>query len=418
MIQLTTEERIIKQKIQLQKQSPFFAHLVMNMSIKEDKSGRLPVPTMGVDSKGNAIYNAKFIDDLTDAQLKGVLCHETMHVALQHLIRLGKKQTLLWNVATDMAINWIITQEGYQLPEKGIIPDHSGRVIIETEEGKKYFDVDGKTAEQLYEELIKELPECKCDCHDGAGKCGSGTSDPNGTGGQCCPCQGGFDNHFYGDDMSDAEQEALSKEWRGKLVDAATAAKARGKLPGSIERLVDELLNPKLDWKTILHQFITKDIPYDYTMRKPGRRSHSLGIYLPDVLKENLNITCTVDTSGSISKEEYQVFATELMAMASSFQQIDMDIVYWDTRVVGEIKVQRGKEKDIIEKAHLGGGGTSMSCLGEHFKDKQPPKIMIHLTDGYIETDPFLPSCKHLFVIPEHGTDSRLKERGMVARLD
>ena len=422
MLNLTEEERITKAKIQLQKTSPFFAHLVMNMEIKESDQ----VPSMGVNCKGNAIYNKDWIATLDMETIKGVLCHETMHVALQHLIRLGKKQMMLWNVATDIAINWIIINEGFQLPKEGIIPDRNGWVTLETEAGDKKFraikDDDAgnmieKTADELYEELLTEIPECKCGCHSGDGKDG-GSKGTSGTG-RCCGCQGryGFDEHEYGDDMNNADQEATSKEWRGRLVDAAVAAKARGKLPGSVARLVDELLNPKLDWRTMLYQYITKDIPYDYSMRKPGRRSYSTGIYLPEVIKENLDIVCTVDTSGSISIEEYQEFATELMGIANSFQQIKMNIIYWDTRITGEIDVTRANRKAILDTSFLGGGGTQMSCLGRHFYKKQPPKLMVHLTDGFIESDPDLPHCKHLFVIPKHGSPDRIEQYGPVADL-
>ncbi len=420
MLTLTTEERITKAKIQLQKTSPFFAHLVMNMEIKESDQ----VPSMGVNCKGNAIYNKEWVDTLELEVIKGVLCHETMHVALQHLIRLGKKQMLIWNVATDIAINWIIVNEGFQLPEEGIIPDRDGWVTLKTEDGDKQFRAtkdDGagnmieKTADELYEELLDQLPECNCECHGGKKSKDKGAS---GTG-RCCGCQGsyGFDQHQYGDDMNNADQEATSKEWRGKLVDAATAAKARGKLPGGVARLVDELLNPKLDWRTMLYQYITKDIPYDFTMRKPGRRSYSTGVYLPEVLKENLDIVCTVDTSGSISIEEYREFATELMSIADSFQQIKMNIIYWDTDVRGELDVSRANKKDILDTSFLGGGGTEMSCLGRHFNKKQTPKLMVHLTDGFIERDPKLPRCKHLFVIPKHGSPDRIEQYGPVADL-
>tara|TARA_Y100000296_G_scaffold62377_1_gene72435 strand:- start:629 stop:1894 length:1266 start_codon:yes stop_codon:yes gene_type:complete len=420
MLNMTEEERITKSKIQLQKTSPFFAHLVMNMDIKESDQ----VPSMGVNAKGNAIYNKDWIATLDLETIKGVLCHETMHVALLHLLRLGKKQGLIWNIATDIAINWIIRNEGFQLPEEGIIPDQRGWVTLQSEDGDVKIRAtkdDGagnmieKTADELYEELLDKLPECKCGCHSGKGKGGKGTSST----GHCCPCQGnyGFDEHQYGDDMNNADQEATAKEWRGKLVDAATAAKARGKLPGGIARIVDELLNPKLDWRTMLYQYITKDIPYDFSMRKPGRRSYSTGVYLPEVIKENLDICCTVDTSGSISKEEYREFATELMSIANSFQQIKMNIIYWDTEVTGEIDVSRSNKEDILDTSFLGGGGTEMSCLGRHFYKKQPPKLMVHLTDGFIERDPDLPSCKHLFVIPKHGTGDRIEKYGPVADL-
>ena len=52
---MSVADRITRQKIQLQKQSPFFAHLVMNLTITENNEA---VPTMGVDCSGNKIGRA------------------------------------------------------------------------------------------------------------------------------------------------------------------------------------------------------------------------------------------------------------------------------------------------------------------------------------------------------------------------
>ena len=94
-----------------------------------------------------------------------------------------------------------------------------------------------------------------------------------------------------------------------------------------------------------------------------------------------------------------------------------MNIIYWDTDVRGEIDVSRANKKDILDTSFLGGGGTEMSCIGRHFHKKQTPKLMVHLTDGFIEHDPDLPHCKHLFVIPKHGSPDRIEQYGPVADL-
>ncbi len=108
----TPREKIVKAKIQLQSESPFFSHLIMNMSLTEDKN----IPSMGVNFKGDARYNPEWVETLTSKQLKGVLCHEVMHVALIHLLRLGKRNHRTWNIATDMMINSMISMLYYVAP--------------------------------------------------------------------------------------------------------------------------------------------------------------------------------------------------------------------------------------------------------------------------------------------------------------
>ena len=402
---MSVADRITRQKIQLQKQSPFFAHLVMNLTITENNEA---VPTMGVDCSGNMVYNKEFVKTLTDEQLKGVLCHEVMHVALLHLLRLGKKDFQLWNVAADVAINYIILLEGLDLPGGCILPNtHSNTIEFPIPNQKPIIitDLDKKTANEVYEELWNQLPK------KGKGKGGSGKSKDG------YPLPDGFDEHIYNDDMTDAEKDAAEKEWRGKLVDAATAAKARGKLPGGIKRLVDDLLNPKLNWKSLLYQFITKDIIYNYTMAKPGRKSYSTGVYMPTPLKENLNITVTVDTSGSINQEEYQTFISEIGGIANAFRQVNMTLLFWDTEVRDEMKITAGNIQKLIDMKIPGGGGTEIGCLSRYYKNGHTPRLMVHLTDGYTESNPKLPRCQHLFVISDRGTDSYLKGSGATVSL-
>jgi len=403
-VNMTPADRVTRAKIQLQKSSPFFAHLVMNLKISETDE----LPTMGVNAHGDMKYNPEFVKGLSDEVIKGVLAHEVMHVALLHLVRLGKKDLQLWNIATDTAINYILLKDGLQLPKEGIIPDIYDKSIKFPVQGGgdiKIEDLDTKTANEIYEEIWNQLP--KRDCKGGSGD------------GQCGIEANGFDKHGYGDDenMTDAEKSALEKEWRGRLVDAATAARAKGNLPSSVGRLVDDLLNPKLNWKSLLYQFITKDIIYNYTMAKPGRKSYATGVYMPTPLKENLEITVTVDTSGSIQREEYQEFISEVGGIAKAFRQINMTLLFWDTSVAKEMKITGGNVQELIDMEIPGGGGTHISCLGDYYKGRQAPQLMVHLTDGYTESSPTLPSSKHLFVIAKHGTENYLKDSGVTVSL-
>tara|TARA_Y100000034_G_scaffold96491_1_gene117520 strand:+ start:6035 stop:7300 length:1266 start_codon:yes stop_codon:yes gene_type:complete len=418
VLKLTPKEKVVKTKVQLQKKAPFFAHLVMNMNIKEDTN----VPTMGVDFKGNARFNPTWIDELSPAETEGVLCHEVMHVALTHLIRLGTKNPMLWNVACDLIINYMILKEGFKLPKGVLLPDiHTGDCILPISETESItINVIDKTAEELYELLDKKLPKCQCNCHSASGDSeGTGQDEEDEGSSSCCSCQklNGFDQHEYGKNLSDAEREEIRKDWRGKLVDAATAARMRGDLPAYLDRIIEDLLNPQLNWRALLYQWITRDIKCNETYAKPNKRSYSYGIYLPSPVRENLNIAVTVDTSGSISDEEYTFFLSEITGIAHAFEQINMDLLYWDTEVNNVVKITKGNRNDISTLPSTGGGGTTIGCLSDYYEGKQPPQLMVHLTDGWVEENPILPPTKHLFVVCKGGRDDILKDHGILTHL-
>ena len=301
MKSFTPRERLIKAKIKLQRESPFFAHLILGMTLTESNA----IQSMAVKYDGTGYYNADWITTLNDSQVKGTLCHEVMHVALSHLGRLGNRQALIWNIACDMLINYMIIQEGFQLPKEGLIPKGS---IYSISVGKDTLEVDvkDKIAEEIYDYLIAKFPKPECTCGANSDKkesdtqqdqgdskdqkgsgCSSNSTDQKDSGStpKQCTCSGidSFDTHIYGDgELTEREQRDLEKEWKGKIADAVIASKEkyRGELPAHLQRVIDSLMNPKLPWKPLLYQYITKDIMYNYTYRKPGRRSYSHNMYM------------------------------------------------------------------------------------------------------------------------------------------
>ena len=83
------ERRIKKAIITLQVRNPFFSFLAMNLKVKQLPKD-CPMQTMGVDADWNFYYSEKFVKEtIKDDQdlLIGCVCHETLHVALNHIGR-------------------------------------------------------------------------------------------------------------------------------------------------------------------------------------------------------------------------------------------------------------------------------------------------------------------------------------------
>jgi len=90
MGQLSERDRILKAKIDLSQQRPFFAYILMNMGI-EQSDPKDDLPTMGVNQYGDLFWNETFVKTLSDEELKTVLCHEAMHVATLTFQREGTR---------------------------------------------------------------------------------------------------------------------------------------------------------------------------------------------------------------------------------------------------------------------------------------------------------------------------------------
>jgi len=379
-------EKITKARVQLISKSPFFGVLTMSLVFKEDKGELAMMPTMGVTPNGVCYFNPKFMDSLTTEECKTVICHEVLHVALMHLERQGTRDRIRSNMAADYAVN-LILEKDFTMPKWSLL-DH------------KY---DGMSMEQIYDMLPKPKL-CKEDCS----KCPltTGKAIPSPYGETMCK-NGSFDRHITKDEMDEARGEGggkpLTKEelqkrglpgglnedtrkdvpnFRKILQDAYHYAKSMGKLPAGIERLMDDYSEPKLSWREILSQYITRSIPQNFSYRKPSRKSISSGYYFPSTEKEELSIWIVVDTSGSISEEELSDFLGEVLGLLRTYQKVEIKLWSCDAELYEVNEVT--SEYDLKAAKLAGGGGTNFQPIFNYInKNQEEVKVLIYFTDTY-----------------------------------
>lgn len=376
---MTAEDKIIKAKVGLQKTNPFFAYLTAHLKIKKTEAEKMSSPTIGVDGQGNLYYVEEFIDTLTSETMRGILCHEVMHCALEHFGRgrIRNKNQYLFNVACDIAVNDII-QENFSLPKNGLVPnDHE----IDLGEGIFVKNINEKTAEEIYYELYKKLKKQHPNCFKDTEKYGS------------------FDVHIYTDDGESGDEEngnkngngsskggklQQKKNWKEIMSESAAYAKMQGLLPAGIERYVGEILQSKLDWKSMLYKYIVNEIPFDYSWSRPHKRSQSTGVYMPNILRESIDIIVAIDTSGSISDKELTEFKSEIVAISKSFANIRMTALFCDAAVHDVIEITNGTINQFIDQPVHGGGGTSFIPVFDWIQENKPTaRILVYLTDGF-----------------------------------
>tara|TARA_R110000824_G_scaffold49490_1_gene139000 strand:+ start:138 stop:1415 length:1278 start_codon:yes stop_codon:yes gene_type:complete len=415
--ELDTSERIIKTKVDLNKTHPFFSYILMNMQIEKTKHTE-EVPTMAVGQYGNLYWNKEFVDTLDNDELKFVLAHEVGHIATLTFQRLGKRDMTLWNIATDLIINYMLLDEGFRAPKGILVPDHRGVYIFQSGKSGKdiKIDLNDKNAEQVYEDLAKHAKAIKKITNaDGKGN-----------------YEGQVGKHMEGDDddagnstgkgTTEGDQKANENKWKRKAVEGATQAKMRGNMSASMERMLEGVLEPVVDWRSKLFAYITNDLPVDYTMRTPSRRFISTGVYSPTVIRESLELVVGIDISGSISHEEYVEFMSEVVGIANSYRQVKMRVIAWACHVDerDDIEVTQDTQDDLMRCKFYGGGGTELSCLTRYIEEKEyKTKLMVVLTDGYIESKPTMPEgIDCLFVLSRNGHDDVIKDYGDVSSLN
>jgi len=332
--------RLSKAKTALVLGHPFIGTIAMNMPFKLDYT--LNPPTASTNGK-EIRFHPEFIDTLNDEEMQFLVAHECMHPMLEHCFRRGERNHKKWNQAGDYVINKLLSDEGIgKMPKQGLLND-------------ALYQAGGGTTDGIY----TLLPEPDEDGDNGHG-------DPLDS----CNDGGG----------SPAEQAQQQSEWKVKVAQAAQSAKMMGNLSAGLERLVGELLQPKVDWRDVLRKFVERCKSDQRTFARPNRRFLAQDLYLPSVSGEVLGeILIAVDCSGSIDQETIDQFATEINTIKEDGKPKRIHVVYFDSEV--SHYESYASEDDLDIKPH-GGGGTAFSPVFAYAQQHDiEPVACVFLTD-------------------------------------
>jgi predicted metal-dependent peptidase len=415
MITLTPLEKILKAKIRLQESQPFFSYLLLKSNIKECP----PIKTMGVDRHGNMFFCPEWVNTLPDAQVHTVLCHEILHVALGHIWAKGVNPRLA-NIAQDIKVNSILIQSGFcHFPASPCVPDTAEHIYMKDLD-LSIDNITKKTWQAIYDMLKKACEEKHkepqgeqgFDNHDnfeniasekgdeaqGIAKQGKGSLPGN---------IGAEEQQALPDNspLTDNEKSLLEEKWKEAVVEALTLAKQRGTVGGGIEGLVEKLITPPIPWTSKLYRFIQRNIIQDYTYQRPHKKSFALGVYYPNVLKENMSLVCHLDSSGSMAGRDISECLDQLYQLLGAFSNIEIDLIIGDTRLTQYFKLTRNSRVGLKDIKIKGWGGTSHKFAVDWIKQNKPNcTLFLSLTDGYSDIDityKNLPrTCNRIVVLP------------------
>lgn len=328
------------------------------------------VPTACTNGR-DELYGTAFVESLDLKELAFVVVHESYHKMLRHLTtweKLHRENPRLANYACDYVINLAIVNR-----------DPQGKVVtMPKRNGKEIGLLDRRFANMNAKQVFDILKQEE--------KSGGGSgSDGAGEG-------GGFDDHDWegAKEMPKEEMEKLAKEVDQAIRQGQIAAqKLHGKGGGDMTRELMDLLNPKVDWRDLLREFVTSVCNgRDFSSwRRPNRRYLGMDIIMPSLASERVgHMVIGIDTSGSIGGPELARFLTEVKEIAEKVNPDTVDLIYWDARVAGHEVYNSATLSTLVDSTKpKGGGGTDPTCVPDYLhKNGIKPECVIMLTDGYV----------------------------------
>lgn len=332
--------RLAKARTSLVLEHPFIGTLALNMPMHLDPSVRTAC-TNGKWVK----FNPSFIEDLCDEQLKFLVAHEVFHPMFEHMYRLKGRNHKKWNMAGDYVINQLLSDEKI------------GKFIDGGLLDKAIYDAGGGSTDGIY----NILPEPEG---------GDGRGPIGGAGDDLQEAEG-----------SPAEQEQAMAETKVMVAQAAQAAKMAGKLSQNMQRLIGEVLQPKVDWRDVLRRFVTKAKTDERSFARPNRRFITQGIYVPSRSGETLGeFVVALDCSGSIDDKTLNEFAAELRAIHADGQPTKLHVIYFHHEIAKHEVFM--PDDQIGQLVSPGTGGTAFSPIFEFMADNDiNPVATVVLTD-------------------------------------
>lgn len=387
-------EAIVSARVAMLLHQPFYGSIATNLKIVDASKW---CKTAATDGR-HFYYNREFIKSLTKEELIFLFAHEVWHLCFEHFGRRGDRDPQLYNMANDYIINYTLVKDRVgKMPPCGLY-------------NEKYTNE--MTSEEVYEILLKNSTEVQFGFDEHLElqpkSNGNNKSDDNSV-----------TVTVMGEDgpptLTQDDIEKIRNDLRNSIMHASQMA--GGNCPGALVRLINQFIDPILDWKVLLETHIISQISGDFSFTRPNRRNPSLDVILPGRVKlPTIEVDCAIDVSGSISDEMIKEFLSEVKGIIDSYGDFKLRLWSFDTKVYNMEEFTGDNADDIYNYKVEGSSGGTLFHVNFDWMKKNDivPKRLVIFTDGYPNDDDWGGGedyCDTLFIIngsttivPPYGT--------------
>jgi predicted metal-dependent peptidase len=352
-------EQLITARVGLLLRASFFGNLATRLKLTNADEW---CSTAATDGR-NFYYNSRFIKMLRPKEIEFLFGHEVLHCVYDHFGRRGSRDPQLFNIANDYCVNADLKKHGVGefITSVPCLYDRK----YEGMSSEEIYDILYENAEKIdIGNLLRQLLDEHLDGDgDGDSKDGKGSGRPQ---------------------LTEAEKQAIRDEIKEAVLAAAQTAGA-GNLPAGVKRIIQELTEPKMNWRELLRMQLESTIKSDYTWMRASRKGWHMDAVMPGMnLDPMIDIAVAIDTSGSIGEDMLRDFLSEIQGIMDSFPAYKIHVFCFDTDVHNPAVYTSDNLDSITEYEPGGGGGTDFDAIYNYLKAEEiEPKRLVVFTDGY-----------------------------------
>lgn len=418
------EALISATRLRLRMHAPFFAALAMFAEV------RFSVDVALAATDGRCLwFHPTHYGELPAEERDAVFLHELLHAALLHPLRRGLREAETFNIAADIVVNGMVAvQPSLLLPAEAIRDPKLEHLSVE----EIYELLQKRKPSQRLQlplaDLLASAPDAAAPTkpsQPAKKKSGRRSKTPSNSAAAATAQDPPQDTaqtdsqdpppHSVAEAAGLQERQELEAHWKQAIMLARVLAQSqsKGELPAGIQRHLDAIADPQLDWRSQLWRYLVHT-PNDYSGF--DRRFIHKGLYLDQLEDDSVEVYCCIDTSGSVGDNELSLFLGEVQGILSAYPLLRCWLFYADARCYGPYELQEGSDLPTPE----GGGGTDFrpffKKIAKHWS-REKQAVCVYLTDGYGDFPKQEPELPTLWLVVPGGLESEEFPWGEVVRL-
>jgi predicted metal-dependent peptidase len=351
---MSLETKIAQAKAKLLVEYPYFGTLasrlefVVNDDLESFKSDGAKVE-----------FRQEYLLELELSEVEFILANGAMHRVLAHQNRKNRRSGWLWQMATDIAINDMLLQNGMHMPYGA--------------QYRKRFE--GMYAEEIYEELKSDI------LRDDELEYEADEPDDVQT-------QQNKEEKKEQSSVSTQEelltQQLIAEEAKQLL---ASLKDSGEELPKSLERFFKITEDAKLDWRMLLQEAIDRFFRDDYRLMPPSKKLLYEGVYLPSNTSEHFRLCIAVDTSASVDTQLLNIFLSEVSFIMEAVKNYTIELLLCDDKIHTHKSFVSGEPLELSLK---GEGATDFRPVFQYVQEYlDDVKLLLYFTDleGFFPKD-------------------------------